>query len=226
MIDGQGNRALLPTLPVASSLWAFLVLRCPLVAMQSTCRASAETQTEVSWLPGPRCAPCHWLLMATPRAWIRRFSQHLPPSRSTGKSPHNIILDGRHCNDAWVAYGWGRVNLWARGFLGGRPTPLIGPEPVEEEGPEVGTPHSPISCWIRRGPSTTDCASYRADTFLSSSYPEASLRALPQGMSPGRNLGFTSFHLLALLDRGKVRPGAGKGLARLVTAEPEGTRSS
>lgn len=113
---------------------------------------------------------------------------------------------------------------------------LAGPDPVEEEAKHVWRrlqrwdPSLPHLLLDLNG-ATHPCLRLllRDNTFLSDSCPEASLWALSWGVSSGRNWGegrVAGFHLLALLDGEEARPGAGKGLAGLVTAEPEWTRSS
>ena len=121
---------------------------------------------------------------------------------------------------------------WIRGFLGGHPTPSLGQSLLRKRPSKSGLE---LQRWDPSLPHLLldllgACPPLRhlppAETFLSDSYPEASLWLLSQGTGPGRKVGFAGFHLLVLLDRGKARPGAGQGLARLVTAEPEWTRSS
>lgn len=165
---------------------------------------AAQSHTEVgpdlilgsARLPGHLCPPCQWLPKAsTGLGW--ETSQHLPPSRGAGRSPRRIIWELLRCKDNIWHLDGGEEQDCGPGSSWGPPLPTTALEPVGG-GAEQG--------W--------------GGSFTLRLPPTAPLSATPMprppsGHQPWKELGARWVQLLALLDRGTVKPGEGEGPARL-----------
>lgn len=168
-----------------------------------------------SWPPGHHCLlPSQWLLQAPAGLGWRPY-QHLPPSKREGQCPHRIILDWLCCKDDTWYLGKGEEQGCGSGVPGRPPPTAWGPV---DGGPNKsyvhsrgGTSHTPAPAGSDSGllPSTAPPMAFSPLLPLRplyGHYPRVS--ALKETWD---SLVSTSFPCLT----GSVRPGEGKGLARL-----------